>query len=110
MDNTSQTPLLKRDQTISIRLSAIEKAVIKSSAKKRHLNITQYILLTAMFPKPLPEATLCSLLIKVALFSKKLDSIQAELQERGECSFNFDDLQIELNKIYNLLLHISKQN
>ena len=69
-----------RTESLTIRLTAEEKSLIKAGAEKRKLSVTDYILLSA-----LPKQTVMTEQVKVIL--KKLTEVQKAVCKNAEFGY-----------------------
>lgn len=99
----------RRDTTLTIRLTKVEKERIERNAKRAERSITDYIVLLSLEMPIHVAEDVKPLLIELKRIGNNLNQIAAKINSGVFRSYNFQDVVDEQKKIYEQLLEIARK-
>ena len=93
----------KRNITLSIRLTAEEKEVLKKKAEQANLSMTDY-LLRCSSRKEIRVVNMNKVIVEMKRVGNNLNQITRRINSGDFKSYNFEKVIEEQRKIYDLLL------
>lgn len=99
----------RRDTTLTIRLTKVEKERIERNAKRAERSITDYIVLLSLEMPIHVAEDVKPLLIELKRIGNNLNQIAAKINSGVFQSYDFQDVVDEQKKIYEQLLEIARK-
>lgn len=99
----------RRDTTLTIRLTKVEKERIERNAKRAERSITDYIVLLSLEMPIHVAEDVKPLLIELKRIGNNLNQIAAKINSGVFRSYDFQDVVDEQKKIYEQLLEIARK-
>ena len=99
----------RRDTTLTIRLTKVEKERIERNAKRAERSITDYLVLLSLEMPIHVAEDVKPLLIELKRIGNNLNQIAAKINSGVFRSYDFQDVVDEQKKIYEQLLEIARK-
>ena len=99
----------RRDTTLTIRLTKVEKERIERNAKRAERSITDYIVLLSLEMPIHVAEDVKPLLIELKRIGNNLNQIAAKINSGVFRSYDFQDVVDEQKKIYEQLFEIARK-